>query len=79
MITTSGHLVEQGDLIKVVGEHGMTFKFIQLSTNPNNDKVWVDCYELHKGASGPQRSFESDRIKVVKKRGKRVKRGSSTS
>lgn len=79
MVTESGHLIQKGDLVKVSGEHGSTFKFIQFSKNPINDKVWVDCFELHKGVSGPQRSFEPDRIKAVKKRGNRVKRGNSVS
>jgi hypothetical protein len=79
MTTKSGHLVERGDTIKVSGENAVTFKFIQLSTNPNNQKTWVDCYELQKGLSGPQRSFEPDRIRAVKKRGKRAKRRDSIS
>ncbi len=27
MVTESGHEVSEGDLIKIVGEHGSTFKF----------------------------------------------------
>lgn len=74
MVTESGHLVEKGDLIKVSGQHGLTFKFQSLTTNPINNKTWVDCFELHRGVAGPSRSFYKEDIKPVVKRGKRVKR-----
>lgn len=74
MVTQSGHKIEKGDTIKVSGEHGMTFKFQCLVTNPKNQVKWVDCFELQKGVSGPSRSFYPERVKPVVKRGRRVKR-----
>ena len=74
MVTESGHLVSSGDFIKVSGQHGMLFKFKSLTTNPDNGKVWVDCYEMHRGITGPSRSFYKEDVKPVVKRGKRVKR-----
>lgn len=74
MVTESGHKIEKGDLVKVSGEHGIVFKFKSLTTNPVNNKTWVDCFEMQKGVVGPSRSFYADRIKPVVKRGKRVKR-----
>lgn len=74
MITVSGHVVEKGDLIKVRGQYGTTFKFQYLTTNPKNQKTWVDCFEMQKGLTGPSRSFNVEDVKPVVKRGKRVKR-----
>ena len=73
MITTSGHEVVKGDMIKVVGEHGVVFKFQCLVTNPKNGIKWVDCFEMQKGVTGPSRSFYPEKVKPVTKRGKRVK------
>jgi hypothetical protein len=78
MVTSSGHIIESGSLIKVTGQHGSTFQFKCLMTNKLNNKSWVDCYELHRGVPGPIRSFYPDQIKPVVKRGKRVKRNSDS-
>jgi hypothetical protein len=74
MVTESGHLIERGDMIKVVGQHGMVFKFYNLVTNPEIEKTWVDCFEVQKGVTGAARSFYPEHIKAIQKRGKRVKR-----
>lgn len=74
MVTDSGHLVEKGDFIKVSGQHGLTFKFQNLTTNPKNNLTWVDCFEIQRGMTGPSRSFRPSDVKPVVKRGKRVKR-----
>jgi hypothetical protein len=76
MVTQSGHEVNKGDLIKISGEHGSTFKFQCLVKNPENGVEWIDCFQMMKDMSGPTRSFYPDRVKAVKKRGKRVKRSS---
>ena len=78
MITESGHEVNEGDLIKIAGEHGATFKFKCLVKNPANGVEWIDCFQMFKDISGPTRSFYPDRVKAVKKRGKRVKRSSTS-
>jgi hypothetical protein len=78
MITESGHEVSEGDLIKIAGEHGATFKFKCLVKNPVNGVEWIDCFQMFKDISGPTRSFYPDRVKAVKKRGKRVKRSSTS-
>lgn len=78
MITESGHEVSEGDLIKITGEHGATFKFKNLVKNPENGVEWIDCFQMFKDMSGPTRSFYPDRVKAVKKRGKRVKRSSTS-
>jgi hypothetical protein len=76
MVTESGHEVSKGDLIKIAGEYGAVFKFQCLVKNPENGVEWIDCFQMLKDMSGPTRSFYPDRVKVVKKRGKRVKRSS---
>jgi hypothetical protein len=78
MITESGHEVSEGDLIKISGEYGATFKFKSLVKNPVNGVEWIDCFQMFKDISGPTRSFYPDRVKAVKKRGKRVKRSSTS-
>lgn len=78
MVTESGHEVNEGDLIKISGEYGATFKFKSLVKNPVNGVEWIDCFQMFKDVSGPTRSFYPDRVKVVKKRGKRVKRSSTS-
>lgn len=60
--------IERGDLIKVVGEYGMRFKFECVTTNPKNGAVWVDCFEMYRGQTGCWRSFSLDRIKRIPKR-----------
>jgi hypothetical protein len=76
MVTESGHEVSKGDLIKIAGEYGAVFKFQCLVKNPQNGVEWIDCFQMLKDMSGPTRSFYPDRVKAVKKRGKRVKRSS---
>ena len=76
MVTESGHEINKGDLIKIAGEHGATFKFQYLVKNPANGVEWIDCFQMLKDMSGPTRSFYPDRVKAIKKRGKRVKRSS---
>jgi len=78
MVTESGHEVSEGDLIKITGEYGATFKFKSLVKNPVNGVEWIDCFQMFKDISGPTRSFYPDRVKAVKKRGKRVKRSSTS-
>ena len=76
MVTETGHEVNKGDLIKISGEYGATFKFQCLVKNPENGVEWIDCFQMLKDMSGPTRSFYPDRVKAIKKRGKRVKRNS---
>lgn len=78
MITISGREINQGDIIKINGEWGTKFKFINLVTNPDNNAQWVDCYQIEKGQISRYRAFRPERVKhIPKRRGKRVKRGSS--
>lgn len=79
-VTEDGKLITKGDLIKIKGIWGTTFKFHEYVTNPKIDKSWVDCIQLERGVSCGMRSFYPERVKAIpKKRGKRVKRPSEAS
>jgi hypothetical protein len=60
--------IEKGDLIKIVGEYGMRFKFVSVTTNTKTGATWVDCHEVHRGQTGAFRSFTLDRVKRIPKR-----------
>jgi hypothetical protein len=66
-IPESGRVVEEGELIKIVGEHGKRFKFKQHVKRTDNDIEWIDCIEIEKGLSAGWRSFRPDRIKPLPK------------
>lgn len=74
-VLPDGKIVEKDELIKIKGEHGLTFQFTHFVTNIENGKQWIDCIEIHRGRQGPIRAFYIDRVKKLpKKRGKRVRR-----
>lgn len=68
--------IHQGETIKIVGEHGRRFRFLNLVTNPANGVQWIDCFEMQKGTGGVYiacawRSFYPDRVKHIPIRKKR--------
>lgn len=68
------YTIAKGDMIKIDGEHGGKFVFDCLTTNTENGKVWIDCFEIDKKSVGAYRSFLPERVKRVPiKRGKRKK------
>jgi hypothetical protein len=68
----SGHVISQGDLIKIQGQHGMKFKFHSLVTNKTTGVQWIDCFEVYRMSPGVWRSFYPEQIKrIPKKRGRR--------
>jgi hypothetical protein len=71
-IEVGNFTINNGDLIKIVGEHGGRFKFHSLVTNTETGVQWIDCFEMHKRSSGAWRSFRTERIKRIPvRRGKR--------
>ena len=70
----NGFSINAGDIIKVRGEYGVSFKFIGITTNTLTGSTWVDCYEIFRGKAQQFRAFKADRIKRVPQRGKRAKR-----
>jgi len=85
MVTSDGKTINQGDLVKIKGTWGLKFKFWNLVENPENGKVWVDCFELQKNGTDrvlvacAWRSFYPDKIKAVHIPKKRVKRVTGTN
>ena len=73
-VIIDGHIIEQGEMIKIKGEHGSKFKFISLTKNNDNGLEWVDCVEYEKGFPRATRSFDLERVKRIPARRKNVKR-----
>jgi len=63
----TGRVIERGDILKVVGEHGLRFKFDSLVTNTETGAQWIDCFEIYKLRTGVLRAFTLDRIKPMPK------------
>lgn len=71
----NGRTVVAGEIIKIIGEYGATFRFDSLTTNVKTGVSWVECRQMHKGQIGAFRAFYIDRVKKMPvRRKKRVKR-----
>jgi hypothetical protein len=70
--TIDGITINEGDLIKIKGEHGSVFRFKEFVQRTDSDTNWIDCYEMEKGLPCGLRSFRTERIKIIPK--KRVRR-----
>lgn len=73
-MSVNGFPIAAGDIIKVRGEYGVSFKFIGVTTNTLTGSTWVDCLEIFRGKAQQFRAFKEDRIKRIPQRGKRAKR-----
>lgn len=70
-----GRIIEKDEIIKIKGEHGGKFKFLEHVTRTDSGIEWIDCFELRGGILCGWRSFYPDRIKPMPKtRRKRRKR-----
>ena len=71
-----GRIIEKDEVIKIVGEHGGKFKFVEHVTRTDTGAEWIDCFELRGGILCGWRSFYPDRIKPMprphRKRTKKV-------
>ena len=63
----SGRVIEKGEVIKIIGEHGTKFKFKSHVVRTDTGVEWIDCFELEKGITSKHRSFRPDRIKPLPK------------
>lgn len=66
--TDDGFVIQSGDIIKIVGQYGLKFKFDCITTNPITGAKWVDCYELERGLVARSRSFPIEDIKRIPKK-----------
>lgn len=73
-VEINGFTISAGDIIKIHGEHGSTFKFVGVTTNTRTGSRWVDCFQIIGTVPSVFRSFAVDRIKRIPQRRKRAKR-----
>lgn len=71
----SGRKIERGEVIKIAGEHGSKFRFLEHVINLDNGAEWIDCFELRNGVASGWRSFRTDRIKPLPR--KRMRKNES--
>lgn len=62
-----GRVIEKDEIIKIKGEHGGKFKFLEHVTRTDSGIDWIDCFELRGGVLCGWRSFRTDRIKPMPK------------
>lgn len=67
-ITVGNKTIVDGDVIRIDGEQGKRFLFVEYVVNHDNDKEWITCNEIHKGAPGMFRSFRPERIRTMSKK-----------
>lgn len=72
IIPENGRVIENGEVIKIAGEHGVKFKFTGHVLRNDTGIEWINCYELERGVIAKQRSFRPDRIRPLPR--KRVKK-----
>jgi len=70
----SGRVIHEGEIIKISGIWGTTFKFKEHVVRTDTGKQWIDCYELEKGMTCATRSFYPERIKPIPIRKRRKKK-----
>lgn len=66
--------VKRGDVIKIKNEKGSSFVFWGVTTNPENNIKWVDCFYLKKSQLCGQYSYSLDRVIPPIKKRQRVSR-----
>ena len=64
----NGRVIESGELIKISGEHGGKFRFLEHVRNIENGAEWIDCFQIERGMVCGWRSFRPDRIKPLPKK-----------
>jgi len=62
-----GRIIEKDEIIKIQGEHGGKFKFLEHVTRTDSGIDWIDCFEIRGGVLCGWRSFRVERIKPLPK------------
>ena len=65
-----GRIIEKDEIIKIDGEHGGKFKFLEYVIKSDSGAEWIDCFEVRDGVLCGWRSFRTDRIKPIAKKRK---------
>ena len=60
-----GRTIVKDETIKIDGEHGGKFKFLQHVVRTDNAIEWIDCFEIRSGVMCAWRSFRPNRIKPL--------------
>jgi hypothetical protein len=68
-----GKMLESGDTIKIAGERGTHFKFIEHVIKLDSGVEWIDCFQIDRGVMCGWRSFKPERIKVIPKKRNKMK------
>lgn len=68
-----GRVIEKDEIIKIDGEWGGKFKFLEYVIKIDSSAEWIDCFEIRGGVLCGWRSFRPDRIKPMPKSRKRKK------
>lgn len=61
----NGKIVNKDDVVRIDGEQGGRFMFIEHVVNTANGAEWITLFELHKGVASAFRSFRPDRLRPI--------------
>jgi hypothetical protein len=67
-VMETGRVIENGEIVKIHGEHGSRFRFLEHVVNKENGIEWIDCFEMRQGIVSGWRSFRCERIKPLPKK-----------
>lgn len=69
-VLSNGKRIDKDDIIRIDGQKGLRFMFLEHVVNPDNEKEWITVHEIHKGALGMYRSFRPESIRSMSPRKK---------
>lgn len=72
-VTVGGKEFAKDDIVRIDGEHGIRFMFLEHVINEDNGKEWVTVNEIRKGQVGMFRSFHKDRVRPLRSKKKAPK------
>lgn len=65
---SNGNTVSKDDVIRIDGEPGQRFVFVEHVINHDNNAEWITVHAIHKGQVGMFRSFRPHRIRTIGKK-----------
>lgn len=66
----NGKRINKDDIVRIDGQTGVRFVFLEHVVNPDNGKEWITVNEIHKGATGKFCSFRPESIRLLSDRKK---------
>lgn len=61
----NGKRINKDDIVRIDGQKGIRFMFLEHVVNPNNGKEWITVHEIYKGAVGMFCSFRPNAIRSM--------------